>query len=273
MTYKIKQLWQGDYFTYGGVEWLILDQETPGGRALSKELVGEKPFDEGESKNWTECGLKSYLNEEFLKKLVDHGAVKTSFVEAEVDLTGMDGATDYGKDKCRIAPLTDTQYSTYKEIIPKVAENYWLVTPYSHNEPYIGATYTQFVRFVRPDGSRDGCVADGGLYGVRANAVFDPELEVTITQSKIDDEISAILAYNNPIVTVDGQQEIAAGLQTLIKAAAAECEHIPAVQELKPETTEMYSSVDPVTLYTTMRSNSVQGISARVLTTVLSDKL
>lgn len=273
MTYKIKQLWQGDYFTYGGVEWLILDQETPGGRALTKELIGEKPFDEGESKNWTECGLKSYLNEEFLKKLVDHGAIETAFVEAEVDLTGMDGATDYGKDKCRIAPLTDGQYKTYKAIIPAAKDPYWLVTPYSHNEPYIGATYTQFVRFVRPDGSVDGCVADGGLYGVRANAVFDPELEVTITQSKIDEEIAAILAYDSPIVTVEGVQQIVPGLQTLIRATAEECENIPAVKELKPETAEIYRSVDAVTLYTTMRNNSVQGISARVLVTILKDKL
>lgn len=273
MTYRINELWHGDIFTYGGISWAFLAHEEKGGRVLSVELQGEKPFDEGESKDWREASIKTYMTGDLLKQIIDGGADERKIIEADVDLTAVNGATDYGKDPCKIAPMTEAVYMANKSAIPSTAATYWLVTPYSHEESYVGGAYMHQVRTVRTDGSVEGCAADGGVFGVRPCCVLDKETEVDVTSSEIDDEIAAILAYDNPIVINDGITDLAEELKSLIRMTAAKCENIPAVQDLKPTEAETYSSETAVSMYQTIRSAAVTGTLARTDMTVLVDKL
>lgn len=277
MTYQIKDLWQGDHFRYGGKEWAMLDQETGGGRAITKDVVAMSPFDEGESKNWTEASLKALMNETILKTLTDAGASADAFTDQEVDLKAVDGAETYGKDTCKLAPLTDTQYDLYRTVIPAATENWWLVTPYSHNEPYIGGTYTQLVRFIHPDGSKDGIVADGGLYGARPAAVFEGDTTVEIISSEIDDDIYKIYTYEGAVVPTDQGNILAAGLKTMIGKTAAKLAHIPAVTEGKAAAATPYENMDDVATYQAIRSiagnGNTDGRTIRTLTAVLGDKI
>ena len=122
---------------------------------LIEDLIGEMAFDEGGSKDWREASLNEYMNTDLLQKIRSDGAGENALIKAEVNLKA-----------------TDEQYGVYADIIPKSKESWWLVTPYSCNEFYAGPAYSQYVRFVRPDSSRDGCMPDAGLYGVRANAII-----------------------------------------------------------------------------------------------------
>lgn len=272
-TRQIRELWQGDIFTYGGTSWVVLNQEEKGGRVLSKDIFTMKPFDEGESKDWRAASLKEYMTGDLLKQLTDAGADANKIIENAVDLKAVNGSTDYGTDPCKLAPMTETQYTAFRKAIPTVGEVYWLVTPYSHEEPYIGGAYMHHVRIIRPDGSIDGSAPDGGVYGVRAAMVLAPDTEVDLTASELDEQIAAILAYDNPVITIDGVQELAAGLKTMIQKAAAECEHIPAVQDQKTAEASTYQSYTAVTMYQALRSAQVTGTIARTDMTVLADKL
>ncbi len=273
MTRKIKELWHGDVFTYGEISWTVIAQEEKGGRVLTMELQASKPFDEGESKDWRAASLKEYMNGDLLKAFTDGGADPEKIIEADVDLIAINGSTDYGTDACKVAPMTEAVYRVNKLAIPKVAEPYWLVTPYSHEEPYIGGAYMHQVMIVRPDGSMDGSAADGGVYGVRACCVLDPETEVELTESDLDTKIEAILTYDNPIVTIDGVTDLASGLKTLIQKAATECENIPAVQDQKETEADAYQSYSAVTMYQAIRAAAVTGTTARTDMTVLNSKI
>lgn len=272
MTYKINELWQGDVFSYGGISWVVISQEEAGGRVLTRNLFGMKPFDD-ENKDWRSASLKEYMTGELFKQIIDGGADEAAFINAEVDLTAVNGSTDYGKDTCKIAPMTEALYTANKSAIPKVDETYWLVTPYSHEESYIGGAYMHYVRIIRPDGSIDGSAPDGGLYGVRGCCVIAGDTQVDVTASEIDEEIRLILAYDNPIVTIQGVSDLAAGLKTLIRQTAQKCEDIPAVQNGKEAAAEEYRDYTAVTMYQAIRSAAVQGIIARTDITLLYEKM
>lgn len=273
MKCKVHEIGQGDRFSLGGVIWLTLDHEEAGARALIEDLAGETAFDEGGSKDWREASLNEYMNTDLLKKLKNSGAGESTFIKAEVNLKAIDGAEDYGKDKCFLAPLTDEQYGMYADIIPKAKESWWLVTPYSCNEFYAGPTYSHYVRFVRPDGSRDGCMPDAGLYGVRANAIISWETEVEIISSSIDENIQQIKDYDSPIINSDTGRELAAGLKKIVEKTSAVCSRIPAVIDGGRIVEEAHAQKDAVTFYEMLVRTELGRTEARIYISVLGEKL
>lgn len=273
MKCKVYEIGQGDRFSLGGVIWLTLNHEEAGARALIEDLMGEMAFDEGGSKDWREASLNEYMNTDLLKKLQNSGAGESTFIKAEVNLKAIDGAEDYGKDKCFLAPLTDEQYGMYADIIPKAKESWWLVTPYSCNEFYVGPAYSHYVRFARPDGSRDGCMPDAGLYGVRPNAVISLETEVEIISSSIDENIQKIKDYNSPIIITDIGRELASGLKKIVEETSAVCSRIPAVINGRESVKEAHAQTDAVTFYEMIIRTELGRTEARTYISVLGEKL
>ncbi len=271
MKCKVYEIGQGDRFSLGGVIWLTLDHEEAGARALIEDLMGEMAFDEGGSKDWREASLNEYMNTDLLKKLQNSCAGESTFIKAEVNLKAIDGAEDYGEDKCFLAPLTDEQYGMYADIIPKAKESWWLVTPYSCNEFYAGPTYSHYVRFVRPDGSRDGCMPDAGLYGVRPNAVISLETEVEIISSSIDENIQKIKDYNSPIIITDIGRELASGLKKIVEETSAVCSRIPAVINGRESVKEAHAQTDAVTFYEMIIRTELGRTEARTYISVLGE--
>ncbi len=187
-TIQASELVAGDTFTYATKQWIALAQGTAGVLSLSVDILAEKPFNEDEEQSWLAASIRTYMNEDLLAELVSAGASEGELVSTTVDLTAVNGDTDYGTDSCRLFPLTEAQYGIYKDIIPAAASCYWLVTPYSANESYIGAAYTHFVRIIRPDGSVDGCSAEGGLYGVRPACTIAPSTNVEVDDNWVPEE-------------------------------------------------------------------------------------
>ena len=240
---------------------------------LIEDLIGEMAFDEGGSKDWREASLNEYMNTDLLQKIRSDGAGESALIKAEVNLKAIDGAEDYGKDKCFLAPLTDEQYGVYADIIPKSKESWWLVTPYSCNEFYAGPAYSQYVRFVRPDSSRDGCMPDAGLYGVRANAIISRETEVELVSSSIDENIQKIKDYDSPIINSDTGRELAAGLKKIVEETSTVCCVIPAVVNSISAVEEEYAQTDAVSFYEIFKSTDLGWTEDRTYISVLGEKL
>lgn len=273
MQYKISEMGKGDRFSLGGVTWLFLDHEMTGGRALIEDLIGEMAFDEGGNKDWRSSSIKEYMNTDLLAKLLSNGVTKDVLIKSSVNLKALDGSEDYGKDECLLAPLTDEQYSSYKDIIPKSEESWWLITPYSCNEFYIGPIYSQYVRFVRPDSSRDGCLPDAGLLWVRASAVISPNTEVELVSSMIEENIQKIKNYNSPIITTEAGRELAAGLIKLVEETATVCCVIPAVVNSIQNVEGEYAQTDAVSFYEIFKSADLGWTEDRTYISVLGEKL
>ena len=78
-------------------------------------------------------------------------------VERPIDLTTMDGMTDYGKPLAVVRALTIDEYRKHRSILPLTSKPYWLATGWTTNSsPYSNGDYAYSIL-------TDGSV---GYYGV-----------------------------------------------------------------------------------------------------------
>lgn len=195
-TAHIEDLEQGAIVNYAGLEWSVLEPVKAGILMLSTTMRANKAFNEDSEQNWKSASIRAFITEELFS------AEDENIADMELDLTAVDGATEYGKDICRAALLTEAQYTRLKEYIPEAAESFWLATPYSCNEFYIGGAYSHYVRIVRPDGSLDGSPADGGLYGIRPVICLKRNTEIEVVKSTVHDnmtELKEIAGTTSPV--------------------------------------------------------------------------
>lgn len=183
MKKTLKELSQGQQFTHGGVEWVVLDHMDAGTLSLAAEIIEEKEFDEENLNDWRGSSLMEYLNGDFLDDMIASGAAGNDFLEMTVDLTADDGMTDYGTDICKIALLTADQYRKYRRFIPNASGWWWLITPYS-----CAASYSHYVPSVFSDGSLYYPDARYGTYGVRPACRLSSDITVTVEGSEEPDD-------------------------------------------------------------------------------------
>lgn len=148
---------------YGGLDCIVLDVEQDKVLVLAKESIGNMPFDEGNSNNFSKGTLCKYLNSEFIKKLKANGADTSALVPTTIDLTSDDGLKDYGETTQKVFLLTCDMYRKYRSVIPNLDDWWWLATAYSTESN----GYANYARLVYSDGSLDYGVAYFGYYGVR----------------------------------------------------------------------------------------------------------
>lgn len=148
---------------YGGLDCIVLDVEQDKILVLTKESIGNMPFDEGNSNNFPKGTLCKYLNGEFIKKLKANGADTSALIPTTIDLTSDDGLKDYGETTQKIFLLTCDMYRKYRSVIPNLDDWWWLATAYSTESN----GYAYGARAVYSDGSLDYGTAYGGSNGVR----------------------------------------------------------------------------------------------------------
>lgn len=148
---------------YGGLDCIVLDVEQDKIFVLAKESIGNMPFDEGNSNNFSKGTLCKYLNGEFIKKLKANGADTSAIVPTTIDLTSDDGLKDYGETTQKIFLLTCDMYRKYRSVIPNLNNWWWLATAYSTESN----GYASIARYVYSDGSLDDYGAYNGYGGVR----------------------------------------------------------------------------------------------------------
>lgn len=180
MNVKLSEIKPGTVIPFGGMEWIVLESENNITRLLAKESIGDMPFDENNSNNWTNSSLRAYLNGEFLKTLIANGANPNAFHQDTYSLIDDDGLDDYGNSIDSVGLLSVDQYRKYRRIISKLDDCWWLITPYSVES----SEYSSIVRIVGADGALDYGNATCGDIGVRPDLTLKSDIFIS-TESEL----------------------------------------------------------------------------------------
>lgn len=174
---KLAELAQGARFLYGGVEWVILENDFMIGAtlAISAEPVFNRAFDAENRNDWRVSSLRRELNGPFLDALIAEGADPAAFVEWESDLTADDGMTDYEAALDKIALISCEMYREYRALIPKIGCWWWTLTPWTCDPEY-----SYIVRYVYSSGAMYSYNAYYGYRGVRPLCYLQSSILVSV---------------------------------------------------------------------------------------------
>lgn len=99
----------------------------------------------GSSNNYAKSALAKHLNSTFLEALTENHVDEVLL--RKVDLTAVNGSTEYGSVVCRVAPLTLDEYRRLRGIIPLPESWEWFATPWStpavnEDDTWVAGLYT-----------------------------------------------------------------------------------------------------------------------------------
>ncbi len=172
---KLKDIPRGETFSCFGHEWVILEHDkTEHTLVITKDIIGNMPFDESNSNNWAKSTLRKYLNGEFLNEMCQ-GLYPSNlgFFLLTTNLIADDGLKDYGESIDIVSLLTCDLYRKHRDILEPIDEWWWLATPYSTL-----VAYSYYVRFVHTDGTLNYYSAYRGHWGVRPLCYLSSEIFV-----------------------------------------------------------------------------------------------
>lgn len=139
----LAQVRRGERFTLDGVEFVKLEDDLDTAFAVAADTLPECcQFEdddaEREDHNNYAGSLLSKTVERWLRD--KHPAIFSAVVERPIDLTTMDGMTDYGKPLAVVRALTIDEYRKHRSVLPLTSKPYWLATGWTTNSsPYSSA--------------------------------------------------------------------------------------------------------------------------------------
>ena len=127
----LAQVRRGERFTLDGVEFVKLEDDMDAAFAVAADTLPECcQFEdddaEREDHNNYAGSLLSKTVERWLRD--KHPAIFSAVVERPIDLTTMDGMTDYGKPLAVARALTIDEYRKHRSVLPLTSKPYWLAT-------------------------------------------------------------------------------------------------------------------------------------------------
>ncbi len=116
----------GTTVEYHGEPCLILEHRKDGTLLLVLEQI-KHTF--GAKNDFANSALREHLNGAYLDTLTqgNNGEV----IPRNIDLTALNGSTEYGSCVCKVAPLTFDEIRKYHSILPKPESWEWSATPWS----------------------------------------------------------------------------------------------------------------------------------------------
>lgn len=163
LCYKASQWNETDYISImdiipgttielGGIKMEIIDcayhsadGEDLGVLCLAKDILFEKPFDEGDDNNWEKSSLREYLNGAY-KESLDEELV-SALIPFERNLLTDDGMKDYGSCVDLISLISCDEYREYREYISDKSDWWWTLTAWT-----VKSGSSRYVMHVRNDG-------------------------------------------------------------------------------------------------------------------------
>lgn len=145
----LAQVRRGERFTLDGVEFVKLEDDLDAAFVVAADTLPECcQFEdddaEREDHNNYAGSLLSKTVERWLRD--KHPAIFSAVVERPIDLTTMDGMTDYGMPTVTVRALTIDEYRKYRKFIPLASKPYWLATGWTtKSSPYSGADDAYYV--------------------------------------------------------------------------------------------------------------------------------
>lgn len=158
---KLCQVRPGEHFIHDGVEYVKLDESAGATFALGVEATLKNvqfESDDAEREDHNNY-IGSNLEREGIRWLREqHPDTFDAVVERPIDLTTMDGMTDYGMPLASVRALTIDEYRKYRHLIPLTDEPYWLATGWTtKRSPF---SYTNRAYSIDTGGSvNDGSVS------------------------------------------------------------------------------------------------------------------
>ena len=153
---------QGEAFTFDGVRFVKLDESAGAVFVVAEDVMLENiPFEHEDAEredhnNYTGSNLELSIVELLTVK---HQKIQDAVVERPIDLTTMDGLTDYGMPTVTVRALTIDEYRKYRKFIPLASKPYWLATGWTtKSSPYSDANYAYCVY-------TDGTLRNRYVYG------------------------------------------------------------------------------------------------------------
>lgn len=145
----LAQVRRGERFTLDGVEFVKLEDDLDAAFAVAADTLPECcQFEdddaEREDHNNYAGSLLSKTVERWLRD--KHPAIFSAVVERPIDLTTMDGMTDYGKPLAVVRALTIDEYRKHRSILPLTSKPYWLATAWTTNSsPDSNGSYAYYI--------------------------------------------------------------------------------------------------------------------------------
>lgn len=127
----LKDVGEGEIFQYGKLKWAKLNDTKDGVLAVAEDVLPELRIFDKNSNNYKHSSIRQWLNNDFLKTLINNGAKEEDFLLFERDLIADDRMKDYGKCKDRISLMTSKECYEYRYNIPDTKNGWWLTTPFS----------------------------------------------------------------------------------------------------------------------------------------------
>lgn len=129
----LNQVRRGEHFMLGGVEFVKLDDDKGASFVVAADITGKEcPFEcTGTKRNDHNNFVGSHIQRVVEAFLLDHPEINKAVVDRPIDLTSMDGMTDYGCPVVHGRILTSDEYRKYRALIPLASDWYWLATPWT----------------------------------------------------------------------------------------------------------------------------------------------
>ena len=112
-------------FIMGGIAWTVIQTGADWVKCIASDCVEEGAFDEENENDFVVSSLRTYLNDEFLRRLIKSGAPEEMFEYFHIDLTADDGLMEYDGDCVRIGLITCEEYRLLRGNIPVLSNRWW----------------------------------------------------------------------------------------------------------------------------------------------------
>ena len=206
MQKKLKEIKPGEVFTFGGYEWIKLEQE---GLVLTKDIVASREFDE-KSNDFNKAHIKKYLKHNFYKNLVSNGVCNDSIKMMELDFTADDGTFFQPFNRVSYtALLTADLYRKNRHLLQPIKSSWWLATPESYLKNFASS-----VMVVTSYGTITTEYIDYPKCGVRPLCKLSDETEVEVdcplevTETEDTTELIKKWAVDRNVVSGDTKSQM-----------------------------------------------------------------
>ena len=153
----------GATFTLDGVRFVKLDGDREAVFTLAEDTIadlGYVQFEDDDASREDHNNFNGSLVQKEIERWVrdKHKPIFDAVVERPIDLTTMDGMTDYGCPLTVVRILTIDEYRKYRRFIPLTDKPYWLATGWATaSSPHSNTSYAYRIY-------TDGTVYDGLVY-------------------------------------------------------------------------------------------------------------
>lgn len=186
---------QGEAFTFDGVRFVKLDESAGAAFVVAEDVMLENiPFEHEDAEredhnNYTGSNLELSIVELLTVK---HQKIQDAVVERPIDLTTMDGMTDYGMPTVAVRALTIDEYRKYRKFIPLASKPYWLATGWTtKSSPY---SDTSGAYYIGTDGSVDNYYVDRPYFAARPALYLKSSILVSVDT---EDEGKVLTDYSD----------------------------------------------------------------------------